>query len=170
MRRKLLAGIIFPPLAALAVTAYWWRPSADHGDPNEPIRNRGTMSQYNPMELDIAKEPAILTTARKAVVFVQANIGRFFMMHLGNFRIIQDEHYKTFVTSVCERPPGIPLITVSNHRSFVDDIFLFSCLLPYRLNVQPRYLRWTVCSQEYCFKVDTQTYNCCKLFILLVYD
>lgn len=150
MRRKLIAGLTLPPALACAAAAFWWRPTHDHGDDQEPIR-RGLMSKYNVQELDISNEPFLLSTARKAVVFIQANIGRFFLMHMGKFRIVPNEHYGEFIHAVSNRPRETPLLTVSNHRSLVDDIFLFSCLLPYRLNTQPRFLRWTVCSQEYCF-------------------
>jgi len=43
------------------------------------------------------------------------------------------------------------LVTVSNHRSLFDDPGVVSCLLPLPIAVQPRYNRWALCSQEYCF-------------------
>ena len=43
------------------------------------------------------------------------------------------------------------LITVSNHRSLFDDPGVVSCLLPLSIAIQPKYNRWAICSQEYCF-------------------
>ncbi|KAL3805745.1 hypothetical protein ACHAW5_003825 [Stephanodiscus triporus] len=43
------------------------------------------------------------------------------------------------------------LITVSNHRSLFNDPGVLSCLLPLPITKQPRYNRWALCSQEYCF-------------------
>ena len=40
---------------------------------------------------------------------------------------------------------------MSNHRSLFDDPGVVSCLLPLPMAVQPRYNRWALCSQEYCF-------------------
>jgi monolysocardiolipin acyltransferase len=155
MHRRLFTGLVLPPVVASAAAAYWYRPKSDHGRAHESIRDGDYfISTHNAYETDITKESPFLSAARRTVVFLQANIGRFFMMHLGRFRIVPDEHYAKFVEAVCQRPAGTPLLTVSNHRSLVDDIFLFSCLLPYRLNTQPRFLRWTVCSQEYCFKAS----------------
>jgi len=44
------------------------------------------------------------------------------------------------------------LLTVSNHRSLFDDPGVVSCLLPLDVAlVSPKYNRWGICSQEYCF-------------------
>jgi len=43
------------------------------------------------------------------------------------------------------------ILTVSNHRSLFDDPGVVSCLLPLHLGIQPKYNRWGICSQEYCF-------------------
>ena len=40
---------------------------------------------------------------------------------------------------------------MSNHRSLFDDPGVVSCLLPLPIAIQPRYNRWALCSQEYCF-------------------
>jgi monolysocardiolipin acyltransferase len=46
------------------------------------------------------------------------------------------------------------MITVSNHRSLFDDPGVISCLLPLHIAIQPRYNRWGICSQEYCFNTS----------------
>lgn len=48
----------------------------------------------------------------------------------GSYRIIQDENYHKFVEVMKNREWDVPVITVSNHRSLLDDPLLLSALLP----------------------------------------
>jgi hypothetical protein len=50
----------------------------------------------------------------------------------------------------CTSP--VALLTVSNHASTIDDPVLFGLLLPTDIKHDPDYIRWTLCSQEICFK------------------
>lgn len=111
---------------------------------NLPIFNR----EETPMFLDLAQRFAIgLTT-----VFIRA-----FMNTYGEYHIVNDEHYNHFLTLALggdgrkEHGNNQSLITVSNHRSLFDDPGVVSCLLPLWIGIQPKYNRWGICSQEYCF-------------------
>jgi len=72
----------------------------------------------------------------------------------GQYQIKDDDCYQTFLQTVLggnNRQPNQGLITVSNHRSLFDDPGIVSCLLPLPIAIQPKYNRWAICSQEYCF-------------------
>ncbi|GJQ14046.1 hypothetical protein GpartN1_g5837.t1 [Galdieria partita] len=49
------------------------------------------------------------------------------------------------------RPGGMPLLTVANHRSTMDDPFLVSSIIPFRDLFQPQYVRWGFCAVDMCF-------------------
>lgn len=51
-----------------------------------------------------------------------------------------------------DRPKGVPLLTVSNHCSPLDDPGVLVGMLPARVTVRPELMRWTICAQEICFK------------------
>ncbi len=54
--------------------------------------------------------------------------------------------------AILERPEGVPLVTVANHASMLDDPGLMSVLLPTEVIVNPeRGLRWGVCTENICF-------------------
>lgn len=44
-----------------------------------------------------------------------------------------------------------PYWQVSNHRSMLDDPAMMSSILPLWMSVQPKYIRWSVCAQDFCF-------------------
>ena len=39
----------------------------------------------------------------------------------GRIKVIRDERYSDFISHVKNREHGVPLMTVSNHRSMLDD-------------------------------------------------
>jgi monolysocardiolipin acyltransferase len=49
------------------------------------------------------------------------------------------------------RPESKPLLTVSNHCSTLDDPTLFATLVPWSVDLRPKQMRWTICSEELCF-------------------
>lgn len=64
----------------------------------------------------------------------------------------EDEHYDKFLGLVKGRPRGVPLLTVSNHCSPLDDPGVLVGMLPASVTVRPELMRWTICAQEICFK------------------
>lgn len=74
------------------------------------------------------------------------------------FELKDDDHYRTFLNNVTARPEGVPLLTVSNHVSPLDDPGVLVGMLPASVTVKPNLMRWTLCAQEICFKqTSTQT-------------
>ena len=76
-----------------------------------------------------------------------------FMNFGGNFKIKNDENYRNFLRHALRRDEGTALITVANHRSIMDDPVLMANLVPYWYGIQPRFIRWNICTQNMCFQV-----------------
>lgn len=101
------------------------------------------------------KTPLLLSMARYLSIGCTTILIRIFMNTYGEYDIDNDEHYAHFLTLVLggdgREEHGQALITISNHRSLFDDPGVVSCLLPLWIGIQPKYNRWGICSQEYCF-------------------
>ncbi len=121
--------------------------------------------------------PLLLSLARYISIGATTLAIRLFMNTYGQYDIQDDEHYQHFLNLVLARndlykntkdsgvesesddkvrvkdkdKDKVPLITISNHRSLFDDPGVVSCLLPLWMGIQPKYNRWGICSQEYCF-------------------
>lgn len=139
------------PLLGLTIggtmsTIYMYRPLPDPKTGNGPIRSGSYISprQYNGQTL-------FYDIGQKIIVFFTVSVTRAFLTLGGTFNIIMDENYYNFIDKAIGRHESLPLITISNHRSMFDDPSILSSLLPYWYNIQPKYLRWNVCSQEFCF-------------------
>lgn len=48
----------------------------------------------------------------------------------GTYQVIDDENYQYFLEMIKNRDPDTPIMTVSNHRSLLDDPLILSALLP----------------------------------------
>ena len=113
--------------------------------------------------------PLLLQIAQSITIGLTTVAIRIFMNSYGEYDIVDDEHYHHFLslalggscggnaTSIAgggekqKRKENQGLITISNHRSMFDDPGVVSCLLPLWVGIQPKYNRWGICSQEYCF-------------------
>jgi len=96
----------------------------------------------------------LLEWARRISIGVTTVAIRLLMNTYGKCEIKDDECYRNFLQTVVAgngRRPNQGLITVSNHRSLFDDPGIVSCLLPLPIAIQPKYNRWALCSQEYCY-------------------
>lgn len=146
---KIAVGVV---TLAGGAAGWWWRPIADpmNGDEKGPIRS-GWMSKQLLSDSADQSKPLLYELARRVTVFVTVSAARSFLTIGGEFKIKMDAHYSKFLEKVLDRDSGIALITVSNHRSLADDTTIFSSVLPYWMNIQPRYLRYSLCAQEYCF-------------------
>jgi hypothetical protein len=133
--------------------ALWYRPlpdsRTDDNGPNHALHTYVTKKSLSDMNKDDI--PLSIRTLRTVITFFSINIFRCYMYSAGDVIIINDNRYRNFVSKVISRKNGQSLITVSNHRSIFDDPGLYSTLLPYCMSIQNRYLRWSICSQEYCF-------------------
>lgn len=53
--------------------------------------------------------------------------------------------------AITAREKGVPLLTVCNHQSVLDDPAVFAGVLPLRITANPLLMRWGLCAEEYCF-------------------
>ena len=109
--------------------------------------------------------PILLEWARRISIGFTTLAIRILMNTYGQYTIEEDVHYHAFLDAVlggnynnnhgqkrgAGRASNQGLITVSNHRSLFDDPGIISCLLPLNIAIQPKFNRWGICSQEYCF-------------------
>jgi hypothetical protein len=131
---------------------WWYRPiPLGETDVKSQVRREGWMSKYSLQDLANHSPPMLFEFARRVVVFFQVSVSRLFLKYGGSYKIVQDNNYKIFVENLKNRESDVPMITISNHRSLLDDPLVFSCLVPFTMNIQPKYLRYNLCSQEYCF-------------------
>ncbi len=141
-------------LVAVLGTGYWYRP-------NVKIDNNSgtTNSRQYPIESDGNPLPILVSISRQLVLFFGVTFSRAFLTLTGEFSILRDRNYHNFIQRVSFREDQRPLITVSNHRSLVDEPTLLSSLLPYNMNIQPKYIRYSICAQEYCFNDKVREYE-----------
>lgn len=108
------------------------------------------MSKYNLAEIADEPHPVLYELASQIAIVTTGLIARTFLFGLGELHIKQDEHYQNFLNKVVHRDRR-PLITVSNHRSVVDDPMILNSILPLRLAMIPKYNRYGICTQDYLF-------------------
>lgn len=133
--------------------AWYYRPLASNEDGSMPDRSKHWFcSTINPYTRD--STPFILSVARGLSISITTIAIRLFMNSYGSYELdTNDDNYIQFLNSVLgsDRKSGQGIITVSNHRSLFDDPGVVSCILPLWVGIQPKYNRWGICSQEYCF-------------------
>uniref|UniRef100_A0A0D3AUW4 Tafazzin family protein n=1 Tax=Brassica oleracea var. oleracea TaxID=109376 RepID=A0A0D3AUW4_BRAOL len=64
----------------------------------------------------------------------------------------------TLLTLVRSRPPGVPLITVSNHMSTLDDPVMWGGFKGLLLSLDPELARWVLAAEDICFKNPVFSY------------
>ena len=99
--------------------------------------------------------PFLLSIAKRISISATTLVIRLFMNSYGEYEIVDDQNYEHFLTLVLggsgRSDSNQSLITVSNHRSLFDDPGVVSLILPLWIGLQPKYNRYGICSQEYCF-------------------
>lgn len=65
-------------------------------------------------------------------------------MHAHRLHILHD--------AIERREKGRGLLTISNHKSVLDDPFLLGSLLPPRILINANSMRWALCSLDICFQ------------------
>lgn len=134
-------------------TGWWYRPEplpADWSDRKNVWRNKLTDNANQTI-------PIFVELSRKIVLFLGVTLFRSLMYYWGECEIQLDDNYFSFVSAVKNRHHSQPLITVSNHRSLLDDVTIFSSLFPYWMNIQPKFIRNSICAQEYCFNSNVSS-------------
>lgn len=137
--------------ALSATTAAWWyRPERDNGQ--GPQRSRW-MSARHVNDDTCSGPPLMLHLAQHINLFVSVALPRLYLNTAGQFNIIRDDKYKHFVHTALHRPSNKTLITVSNHSSLIDDPCVLASILPLPHALIPKYVRWSICTQDICYPV-----------------
>jgi 1-acyl-sn-glycerol-3-phosphate acyltransferase len=87
--------------------------------------------------------------ANGVVIAVVSLASRIFMRGLNGMHLY---HLGALTDAVEARPPGVGLLTVSNHRSVADDPIMLAAMLPPRIVLRPSRMRWGMCSVDICFQ------------------
>lgn len=133
-----------------AGAAWWYRPTLHHQRKNDSF-----FSSHSCIELSDhcnKPQPLLMSIATYLNFTVTVSASMIFMKFLGSYKIKENDNYKTFMKAVLSREAGTPLITVSNHRSLVDDPAMMANLTPVWVTLQPWLLRWNICTHEICFE------------------
>ena len=86
-----------------------------------------------------------------AVVATVGFTGKLLMSGLQRIHAYNLDRLHRLIT---DRSPGTPLLTVSNHKSVMDDPFLLASLLPPRLLFRPARMRYSMCAVDICFRSE----------------
>ena len=126
--------------AGSTASSIYYRPisSSDDGKVN---RNLFFCSKSSLINLDESAVPWLYGLSRHISILSTVCVMKLVTFSLGNLEIKYDQHYFTLLDYVKARDDKIPLLTVSNHRSLVDDPIIMSNILPFWMNAQPKYLR-----------------------------
>ena len=74
--------------------------------------------------------------------------------------------FKSDNSSSCSK--SRPLLTISNHRSLMDDPMILSSILPFWVAIQPKYNRYSICAQEYCFNSNVMMMTVMMIIVILI--
>mmetsp|Transcript_4707 Transcript_4707/g.6185 ORF Transcript_4707/g.6185 Transcript_4707/m.6185 type:complete len:374 (+) Transcript_4707:131-1252(+) len=98
------------------------------------------------------KEGFLLQSCRALTIGSVAAFSTFYLNFLNRVYIKNDDKYQLLLRNILSRPDYQPLLTVSNHASTVDDPSLFISIVPWWVNLTPKLMRWSLCTQDICFK------------------
>lgn len=150
MNRIRFSHIANTTIASSFIVGWWYRPMADEGGGIDGPKRTSSMSKYNLAEIANEPKPPLYQLASQLVLLTTTAAARAFLFYMGECKIKQDEHYDAFLSHVLSRRGSTPMITVSNHRSLLDDPAVMSGILPLWMAVQEKYNRYSICSQEFC--------------------
>ncbi len=94
-------------------------------------------------------EAALYRAAREVFLVVFPSI--FSAILHGGSRVEFLDRYKLDAFVNEPRPSGVPLITVANHASTMDDPLLMSAIMPSTVLGRAERMRWGVCTEDICF-------------------
>jgi len=81
-----------------------------------------------------------------------AGVGIPSKLLMGSLERIHAYHLDRLHEAVMSRPRNTPLLTVSNHKSVMDDPFLLAWMLPTRTLLHPETMRYGLCAVDICFR------------------
>eukprot|EP01138_Halocafeteria_seosinensis_P006694 gb/GECG01006843.1/.p1 GENE.gb/GECG01006843.1/~~gb/GECG01006843.1/.p1 ORF type:complete len:472 (+),score=40.12 gb/GECG01006843.1/:1-1416(+) len=134
-------GLLLPPACVFAAYRQRQRPAADELY-NTPQGTMIDVKEPNYLEAGLSKIAGAVVTG----VVSNAIVG---LLRMGNDVEVIDAH--KLHRYVLLGRNGQPLLTVSNHTSVLDDPGAISLVVPTSVRWQPSKMRWSVCSEEYCF-------------------
>ena len=79
-------------------------------------------------------------------------VSAFSKLLLTRFNTLHTFQMHNLYDAIEHRPKGQGLLTVSNHKSVIDDPFLLSAILPARILLRAKEMRWGLCSLDICFQ------------------
>ncbi|KAE9593694.1 putative transferase [Lupinus albus] len=95
------------------------------------------------------EDSTLLRMMQAVAVPVIGNVCHVFMNGLNRVQVYGLEKLQS---ALLERPKGKPLLTVSNHVASMDDPLVIASLLPPKVLMDAKNLRWTLCATDRCFK------------------
>ncbi|KAF8084472.1 hypothetical protein N665_0716s0018 [Sinapis alba] len=113
--------------------------------PSPPAFYRRRVSK----DLTAEEESALFRMLQAVAVPLIGNACHVFMNGLNRVQVYGLEKLHD---ALLNRPKNKPLVTVSNHVASVDDPLVIASLLPPKLLLDARNLRWTLCATDRCFK------------------
>ncbi|KAL1211730.1 N-acylphosphatidylethanolamine synthase [Cardamine amara subsp. amara] len=113
--------------------------------PSPPAFYRRRVSK----DMTAEEESALFRILQAVAVPLIGNACHVFM---NGFNRVQVYGLEKLHDALLNRPQNKPLVTVSNHVASVDDPFVIASLLPPKLLLDARNLRWTLCATDRCFK------------------
>ena len=131
--------------------AYVYRPLPSGKRHEGSVRGLEKMSSSTSLSDETYTSPFLIWLGRAWLTPLIVTMSRVFLRGANTFSTRKDDNYWDFIDAVTARGPERALVTVSNHRSLMDDPPLISNILPYHVGIQPRYLRFGACAEEFCY-------------------
>ena len=126
-------------------TALHYRPLPDHTG----IGRARTSTRLR--ELQHGVVPVGLHISRWMVQVATVAFSKFVIGWRNKIEIVDCANSKFLYSAMRKRPAGVPLLTVANHASSMDDPGLLSCMMPIDVILRPSKVRWSIATQEIVF-------------------
>jgi len=126
-------------------TALHYRPLPDHTG----IGRARTSTRLRELRPDMV--PVGLHIARWMVQMATIAFSKFVIGWRNKIEIVDCANAKFLYSNMRKRPAGVPLLTVANHASSMDDPGLLSCMMPLDVILRPSKVRWSIATQEIVF-------------------
>ena len=96
--------------------------------------------------------PPLSDGSQIGTAMIVSAVGAFSKVLLTNFNKLHMYDMDTLYEAIEHRDSQVGLLTVTNHRSVLDDPFLLAAILPRRILLSPDKMRWGLCSLDICFQ------------------
>lgn len=136
--------------------------TAAYAEPNVTSSLALTTKSNQDQEIVDAGDSSMVRMLQAVAVPLIGNVCHAFMHGLNYTEVYGAEKLQEAIKN---RPKGQPLITVSNHVASVDDPLVISSVLPPRLLLDAKSIRWTLCATDRCFTnpVTSAFFHCVKV-------